>query len=69
MQMLQQYLQGTEEIPASDVQERMQSDEQFAARLQNYSSQLSFQEQQQKNALTGKLGAPPGNVPASSMAG
>tara|TARA_R110002167_G_C12559819_1_gene641687 strand:+ start:26 stop:904 length:879 start_codon:yes stop_codon:yes gene_type:complete len=69
MQMLQQYLEGTEEIPASDVQERMQSDEQFAARLQNYSSQLSFQEQQQKNALTGKLGAPPGNVPASSMAG
>tara|TARA_R110000850_G_scaffold2980_2_gene13952 strand:+ start:367 stop:2445 length:2079 start_codon:yes stop_codon:yes gene_type:complete len=69
MQMLQQYLQGTEEIPASDVQERMQSDEQFAARLQNYSSQLSFQEQQRTNALTGKLGAPPGNVPASSMAG
>lgn len=69
MQMLQQYLQGTKEIPASDVQKRMQSDEQFAARLQNYSSQLNFQEQQQRNALTGKLGAPPGNVPASSMAG
>jgi len=68
MQMLQQYLQGTEEIPASDIQERMQTDEQFAARLQNYASQLEFQQTQQRNALTGALGAPPGNVPASSMA-
>ena len=65
LQMLQQYLQGTEEIPASDIQERMQTDEQFAARLQNYASQLEFQQTQQRNALTGQLGAPPGNVPAT----
>ena len=66
LQIMQQYLQGTQEIPAEDVQARVQEDEQFAARLQNYASQLEFQEQQQRNALTGALGAPPGNVPATS---
>ena len=69
LQLLQQYLQGTQEIPAEDVQAKMQEDEQFAARLQNYASQLEFQQMQQKNALTGQLGAPPGNVPATSTAG
>lgn len=66
LQIMQQYLQGTQEIPAEDVQARVQEDEQFAARLQNYASQLEFQQVQQRNALTGALGAPPGNVPATS---
>ena len=66
LQIMQQYLQGTQEIPGSDIQARVEEDEQFAARLQNYASQLEFQEQQQRNALTGALGAPPGNVPATS---
>ena len=68
LQIMQQYLQGTQEIPAEDVQARVQEDEQFAARLQNYASQLEFQQVQQRNALTGALGAPPGNVPATSAA-
>lgn len=67
LQIMQQYLQGTQEIPGTDVQTRLQEDEQFAARLQNYAQQLEFQQQQQRNALTGALGAPPGNVPATSM--
>ena len=66
---MQQYLQGTEEIPAEDVQNRVQEDEQFAARLQNYAQQLEFQQVQQRNALPGALGAPPGNVPATSAQG
>lgn len=66
MQVVQGYLQGTEEIPGEDIQNRLQQDEGFKARLENYMKQISFQEQQQRNALTGKLGAPPGNVPASS---
>lgn len=65
-QVVEGFLEGTEEIPALDVQQRLQSDEGFKARLDNYMKQISFQEQQQKNALTGKLGAPPGNVPASN---
>ena len=69
LQIMQQYLQGTQEIPAEDVQARVQEDEQFAARLQNYASQLEFQQVQQRNALTGALGAPPGNVPATSAGG
>ena len=66
LQLMQQYLQGTEEIPGSDIQTRIEEDEQFAARLQNYAQQLEFQQTQQRNALTGALGAPPGNVPATS---
>ena len=68
LQIMQQYLQGTQEIPAEDVQARVQEDEQFAARLQNYASQLEFMQVQQRNALTGALGAPPGNVPATATA-
>ena len=67
MQVVQQYLQGTEEIPAQDVAQRLQSEEGFKARLENYVKQIEHQEAQRRNALTGKLGAPPGNVPASSQ--
>ncbi len=67
-QVVQGYLEGTEEIPGQDIQERLQSDEGFKARLENYIKQIDHQAQQRKNALTGKLGAPPGNVPGTSQA-
>ena len=68
LQVLQQYISGSDEIPATDVQERLQSDENFAKRLQTYAGQLEFQQQQQQNALIGQLGTAPGNVPGTSMA-
>jgi len=68
MQVLQQYMQGTEEVPATDVQERMQTDENFAKRMQTYVGQLEQQQAQQRNALIGQLGTAPGNVPGTSMA-
>ena len=36
LQVLQQYAQGTEQIPAEDVQQRLQQDEKFSDRLSNY---------------------------------
>ena len=68
LSVLQSIVQGTEEIPATDVQDRLQQDEGFAARLNQYVQALEFQQQQQRNALTGALGVAPGNVPGSSMA-
>jgi hypothetical protein len=69
LQVLQSYIQGSEAIPATDVQERLQSDENFAKRLQTYAGQLEFQQQQQMNARIGQLGTAPGNVPGTSVAG
>jgi hypothetical protein len=66
MQVIQSYLKGTEEIPAQDVQQRLQEDEGFKTRLESYIKQIEHQAQQQTNALTGKLGTPPGNVPGTS---
>lgn len=68
LQILESYVQGTEQIPADDVQERLQTDERFRQRLENYRNQLTFQIQQQENARTGQLGAPEGNFPASVAA-
>ena len=68
MQVVQQYLTGTEEIPAQDIQQRMQEDENFAKRLQIYAGQLEQQQAQQRNALIGQLGTAPGNVPGTSIA-
>ena len=65
-QIIQQYLEGTKEIPATDVQNRLQSDEGFKARIENYMKMLAHQDAQRRNALTGRMGAPPGNAPASS---
>jgi hypothetical protein len=68
LQVLQQYLQGTEQIPAEDVQQRLQQDEKFRQRMELYQGQLTFMIQQQQNAVTGALGTAPGNVPASVAA-
>jgi len=67
LQVVQQWIQGTPEIPAEDVQARMQEDEKFAQRIQTYVGQLEFMQTQQKNALVGQLGTAPGNVPGSAQ--
>jgi hypothetical protein len=66
LQVLQQYMQGTEQIPAEDVQQRLQEDEKFRARMETYQGQLTHMIKQQQNALTGQLGTVPGNVPATA---
>ena len=66
LQVLQQYLQGTEQIPAEDVQSRLQEDEKFRARMETYQKQLTFMIQQQQNAQIGQLGTAPGNMPATA---
>jgi hypothetical protein len=68
LQKLQEYLRGTPEVPATDVQQRMQEDENFAKRLQTYAGQLEMMQMQQKNAIIGQLGTAPGNVPGTSIA-
>ena len=55
LQVIQQYLQGTEDISGEDIQARLQQDEKFKARLEKYSNQLTFMIQQQENARTGAL--------------
>ena len=52
MQALQNWIQG-----APDVQARLQQDKDFADRVQAYAKQAQFQQQQQQNAMTGRLGA------------
>ena len=66
MQVLQNWLQGTEQIPNMEGQRRMQEDENFKARIETYAGQLQHQQAQAQNALIGKLGTAPGNVPAAS---
>jgi hypothetical protein len=68
LQKLQEFLEGTPEIPAQDVQQRMQEDENFAKRLQTYAGQLEMMQAQQRNAIIGQLGTAPGNVPGTSVA-
>lgn len=67
MQVIQNYLQGTEEIPGQDNQERLQKDEAFQARMKTYMGQLQQIQEQQKNAMIGRLGTAPGNMPPTSM--
>jgi len=62
MKVVQEYLQGTEDIPADDVQARLQNDEFFQSRINKYLEQLQFQKVQQQNAIIGQLGTQPGNA-------
>jgi len=62
MQIVQNYMQGSEEVPAHDIQERLQNDELFAGRLENYMKKLQFQLQQRENAEIGRRGGKPGNA-------
>jgi hypothetical protein len=68
LQVLQQYLTGTEQVPADDIQQRLQEDERFRQRMETYQKQLSFQIEQQQNAQIGMMGTAPGNIPASVAA-
>ena len=67
LQVIQNWLQGTEEIPGTDNQKKMEEDEGLRNRLQLYAGQLQHSIQQQENAITGKLGTPPGNMQPTSL--
>jgi hypothetical protein len=62
-QVLQQWMQGTEDIPALDIQQRLQNEEDpLTLRIQKHMKQLKFIDQQRENANTGRHGVPPGSV-------
>ncbi len=61
-QVIQEWMQGTEEIPAQDVQQMLQNSPEAQARIEKYMQQLQFQDQQRENALTGRLGTKAGNA-------
>ena len=56
MQVLEQYGQQP------DIQQRLQQDESFAARLQKYAGQYQFQMQQMQNAEIGRIGTTPAQM-------
>lgn len=61
-QVFQNWLNGSETIPATDVQQRMQTDQAFAARVQKHQKQIEMQIQQQANAQIGRTGTQAGNM-------
>ena len=56
VQVLEQYGQQP------DIQQRLQEDEAFAARLQKYAGQYQFQMQQMQNAEIGRIGTTPAQM-------
>ncbi len=63
-------LQAIEQYASQpDVAERLQSDESFAARLQKYAGQYSFQIQQAQNAEIGRVGTEPARMGAVQTQG
>ena len=56
MQVIQQY------TSQPDIAQRAQQDEMFAARLQKYAGQYTFQMQQMQNAEIGKIGTAPAQM-------
>jgi len=64
LQVVQQYAQQP------DVNQRLQQDKAFAARLQKYAQQYQFQMQQAQNAQIGRVGTAPaamGETPTQGM--
>jgi len=64
MQVIQQYAQQP------DVAQRLQSDEAFAARMEKYMGQYTFQMQQAQNAQIGRVGTAPaqmGNIDTQNL--
>lgn len=59
MQTIQQWAQGSPDNPAVDVQQRLQADQALQKRVQRYSEQLQFQQQQRENAQIGRIGTRP----------
>ena len=58
LQLIQQYVQQP------DITQRIQADQSFAARIEKYSSQYTFQLQQMQNAQIGRLGTEPAQMQA-----
>jgi len=58
LQLIQQYVQQP------DITQRLQTDQSFAARIEKYSSQYTFQLQQMQNAQIGRLGTEPAQMQA-----
>lgn len=58
LQLIQQYAQQP------DITQRLQTDQSFAARIEKYSSQYTFQLQQMQNAQIGRLGTAPAQMQA-----
>jgi hypothetical protein len=56
MQMIQAYLQQP------DIQQKLQTDQAFAQRIQKYMGQYQFQMQQQQNAQIGRIGTAPAQM-------
>lgn len=63
MQTIQQYMQQP------DIQQRYQSDQGFKQRIDNYSKQAKFMQQQTQNAQIGRMGAQPANTPQAASPG
>jgi len=64
LQVIQQYAQQP------DISQRLQQDEAFAARLEKYAGQYTFQMQQAQNAQIGRVGTAPaqmGNVSTQNL--
>ncbi len=59
LQRISQWKTGSQAIPAFDVQNRLKTDQLFAARVERYEKQLQFQIEQQQNAQIGRQGAAP----------
>lgn len=63
MQVLQKWMQGSEEIPAIDIQQRIQNTEDpLSKRVQKHVKQLEFIKQQRENAEIGRRGVRPGTA-------
>lgn len=58
IQVIQQWMQGPPDNPATDVQQMMAEGTPVRKRLERYMKQLQQQKVQQQNATTGRLGAP-----------
>ena len=56
IQVIQQYTQQP------DVAQRLQVDQSFAARMEKYSGQYTFQMQQAQNAQIGRVGTAPAQM-------
>ena len=69
LQIVQAWLQGSPQIPATDIQVKLQQNPNFRARVEKHIQQLQFVIQQNVvNAQTGLLGTPPSNLPGQGAA-
>jgi len=63
LEVMTDWMQGSEAIPATDVQARLQSDGPFRARVEKIMKQLQMKDAQERNAKEfGILGTAAGNL-------